>query len=236
MSRGDGSARLGSARRELAGACAALALGAGAALGALGRTWVAITATRAAPLPPVHVDVTGRSLSPAAGGLALVLLVGAVAVLATSGRARQALGGVLALLSAALVWVAASDATGVSDQQARRVLEERFSGIGLGAGYPVQVHGHPAWSWLCVAAGALCLLGAAAVALRGGRWKAMAARYDRPAAPTAPDGDGAGGGDADRRPTGPGGAQGDEGERDQGAATDLALWNALDRGDDPTRR
>lgn len=228
------------ARRELGAACAALALGSVTALGALSRTWVEITAPRSAPLPPVHLAVSGRSLSPAAGGLALVLLAGAAAVLATSGRARQALGGVLGLLSAALILVAAADATGVSDAQARRTLDARFSGIGLSGTYPVQVTNHVGWSWLCVVGGVLCLLGSIAVLVRGGRWRAMSARYDRPAssadaaaAAAAPDegepapGEPAPGEPARRDPAS---------DEDAAAAADLALWNALDRGDDPTRR
>lgn len=226
-----------SARRELAVACGALAIGAGAALGALSRTWVEITAARAAPLPAVHVSVTGRSLSPAAGALALVLLAGAVAVLATAGRARQALGAVLGLLSVALIWVAVSDATGVSDAQARRVLDDRFSGIGLAGSFPVEVSSHVAWSWLCAAGGVLCLAGSIAVLARGGRWRAMAARYDRPAAPDAgAANDSAGPGGASRDAAGGADAPRDDASGDHAAVTDLSLWNALDRGDDPTRR
>ncbi|MDR1999216.1 MAG: Trp biosynthesis-associated membrane protein [Frankiaceae bacterium] len=224
------------ARGERAAACAALAAGALAALGASSRTWLSITAARPAPLPPVRLAISGRSLSPAAGGLALALLAGALAVLATSGRARQALGAALAALSAALIAVAASAATGVSDEAARRLLGERFSGIGLAGPYPVQARAHPGWSWLCAGGAALCLLGAAAVLVRGGRWAAMAARYGRaePAQPGAGARRGADGADGAAAADGPAPAGDSRAGAAGSGAADLALWTALDRGDDPT--
>jgi uncharacterized membrane protein (TIGR02234 family) len=62
------------------------------------------------------------------------------------------------------------------------------------------------WAWLSAAAGVLVLAAGLWIALRGHTWQAMSARYEAPAAD-------------------------DETAR---ARRDLSMWNALDRGDDPT--
>jgi uncharacterized membrane protein (TIGR02234 family) len=206
------------ARRELGAAFLALALGSAAMLGCVTRTWVHLSAARTPPLAPVSVGVGGRSLTPLIGGLALVLLAGSLAVLATSGRLRQLLGALLAVLSAlAIVW-SLRDLGDVSAGRARGLIGDRTSGIGLAGDFAVRSTTHPVWPALCALAALVCLLASGIVALRGGRWSAMAARYDAPngAAPAAaPD------------------SKLDASDRR--AVEDLALWNALDRGDDPTR-
>ncbi|WP_432829262.1 Trp biosynthesis-associated membrane protein [Dactylosporangium sp. CA-092794] len=66
-----------------------------------------------------------------------------------------------------------------------------------------------AWPLLCVLGG-LLVLGAGAVTVRAGRsWPGMGARYERPAAPA-------------KRPDRP--------------VSQAELWDALDRGEDPTER
>jgi hypothetical protein len=68
-----------------------------------------------------------------------------------------------------------------------------------------------AWPLLCVAGG-LAVLAAGVTTVRSGRaWPAMGARYERPAAPAA-----------ERKPDRP--------------ASQAELWDALDRGEDPTTR
>ena len=212
-------------RRELGAAFGVLVLGAAGVLGAVSRTWVAVRALRDPPLPPLSLQVGGRSLSPAVAGLGLVLLAGAVAILATGGRLRQVLGAVLAAAGAGVAAVSVRDALGVSDARARELVLGKASGIGLAGDFPVQVHQQPLWPWLAAAGGTLCALAGLAVVLRGARWRSMGARYEAPGA----TGSGPAGG---RRPATD---DGPEGAADRRAAEDLALWNALDRGDDPTR-
>ncbi|WP_052424206.1 Trp biosynthesis-associated membrane protein [Nonomuraea candida] len=66
----------------------------------------------------------------------------------------------------------------------------------------------PLWPAVSAVGAALMLAGGVAAIVRGGRWAGMSARYDRGAAK-------------------PGGAAGRPED-------DKALWDALDRGDDPT--
>jgi hypothetical protein len=89
-----------------------------------------------------------------------------------------------------------------------------LAGIGLAAGGLrglVEADAVVGWPLLCVAGGALVLVAGVLALARGRRWAAMGARYDAPAARqtvaarTGPD------------------------------APPAALWDALDRGDDPTR-
>ncbi|MEU4579377.1 Trp biosynthesis-associated membrane protein [Nonomuraea sp. NPDC023979] len=61
------------------------------------------------------------------------------------------------------------------------------------------------WPVLCGLGAALVLAGGLAVVVRGGRWAGMSARYER-----------------------------DPGRAPRAADGDRALWDALDRGDDPT--
>ncbi|MDI2126237.1 TIGR02234 family membrane protein [Yinghuangia seranimata] len=67
---------------------------------------------------------------------------------------------------------------------------------------------HTVWPWFTAAAGVLMLVGGLLVALRGRTWPGMSSRYEAP------------GGQEHKRvkPT-----------------TSADLWNALDRGEDPTR-
>jgi uncharacterized membrane protein (TIGR02234 family) len=68
----------------------------------------------------------------------------------------------------------------------------------------VTATAHPGWPLLAAAGGLLLALGGLAALLRSRRWPTMSARYETPAARTD-------------RPR-----------------TDAAVWDALDRGDDPT--
>jgi hypothetical protein len=87
------------------------------------------------------------------------------------------------------------------------------AGVGVAAGGVRGLTGDTTvvWPLLCLAGGALVLASGAIALARGRRWAAMGARYD---APTGRETVGA--------KTGP-------------DAPPTALWDALDRGDDPTR-
>ena len=84
-------------------------------------------------------------------------------------------------------------------------MQTRADGGVIGASAPV-VHVHAQWPGLAAVAAALVLLAGVATAARGHRWSAMSARYE---APTVDP-------------------------QQVRARTDATMWNALDRGDDPT--
>ncbi|MGC5018055.1 Trp biosynthesis-associated membrane protein [Micromonospora sp. DT47] len=148
-------------RRELTYAVLLCLAGAGLAFWAATRTW-SVEVTARGSLPAARADRTGADLLPWLSALALVGLAGGGAVLATRGRARQLLGGLLALLGAA---VAAG------------------GGYGLVAGFTGEVSRQ--WPALCLVGGALAAVGGLLTAVRGGGWPAMGARYERPAGSAA---------------------------------------------------
>ncbi|SCL15899.1 trp region conserved hypothetical membrane protein [Micromonospora nigra] len=147
-------------RRELTYAVLLCLAGAGLALWAATRTWAVELSARPAPLPPVRDTSTGAALVPWLPALAVVALAGGGAVLATRGRLRQVLGGLLALLGLAVA------AGGVQ---------------GLVAGFDGEVSRQ--WPALCLVGGLLTAGGGLLTGWRGGRWPAMGARYERPARP-----------------------------------------------------
>ncbi|RIV38492.1 Trp biosynthesis protein [Micromonospora radicis] len=176
-------------RRGLAYAVLLCLAGAGLAVWATSATWESVEVVRQDPMPLLAEGRTGAQLLPWLSALALVGLAGGGAVLATRGRLRRVLGGLLALLGLTVA------AGGV---------------YGLVADFGGRVVWH--WPALCLFGGLLVAAGGLLTALRGQRWPAMGARYER----------------RSRRPVEPGGPI-------QGAGTADA-WEALDRGEDPTVR
>ncbi len=95
-----------------------------------------------------------------------------------------------------------------------------FAGLGLaaGGGYGLtRVTGaSPFWPLLCVPVGLLIAAAGAYAAVRGRSWPAMGVRYERP----------------QRVPLSP--AE-DQVQRIGPSPSDVAMWDALDRGEDPSR-
>jgi uncharacterized membrane protein (TIGR02234 family) len=155
-------------------------------------------------LVPVQLRLTGRNLDGALTPLAVAALAAVVAVVATRAVVRRAVGGLTALVGVAIVWRAVRDLSAVSAARARSFAGARHLAVTSGT---VRVHVTPAWVWLAALAGLLVAVGGGWTAVRGQRWRAMPARYEAPV------------------------AEDDETTR---ARQDLSMWNALDRGDDPT--
>ncbi|MEU1886234.1 Trp biosynthesis-associated membrane protein [Micromonospora sp. WMMD987] len=154
-------------RRELTYAVLLCLAGAGLACWAATRTWAVEVLARGA-LPAARQERSGAELLPWLPALGLVALAGGGAVLATRGRVRRSLGGLVALLGLA---VAAG------------------AGYGLTADLGVEVHRR--WPALCLLGGLVAAGGGLLTARRGGHWPAMGARYERPArtgGPARPDG------------------------------------------------
>ncbi|MEP6851512.1 MAG: Trp biosynthesis-associated membrane protein [bacterium] len=222
------------ARREATAAAAALALGGGLALLAGSRAWFTVTARRQPPLASVTADVAGRTVAPAAVGLGVVALAGVVAVLATRATARRGVGAVLALAGVVLVWQALTNAARPGPLQARRLIGDARTGVVFEAGQRVSATAAAAWPMLAATGGLLVTLGGLLVAARGGRWRSLSARYDAPAGAAAStpaqDPASARGSAAEPSPD----AGNPQGERTVDQSSDLALWQSLERGEDPT--
>ncbi|WP_214416915.1 TIGR02234 family membrane protein [Sphaerisporangium fuscum] len=196
------------ARRVLLAWVAAGAAGAVLPLVAAGRTWARVTFS-ADPGAPHMAPVTqaGGDLVPVLSPLALASLAAVVAVLATRGVWRRVIGALMALFGAAIGFAAWQGAS--SSHVVRAALEHSTL---TGAGHATA---SVTWAWPATAvAGGVVLLAAGLTAVaRGARWPGMSERYDRPGA----SGTGRGG---------PGG--------ERPGAGDRSLWDALDRGVDPT--
>lgn len=157
---------------------------------------------------PQRVDVvhlSGRDVDSASTALGLVALAGVVAVLATRGVWRRLVGVVIGLSGAGLVWRGIASGGGIGVDRARSMVESRHRTVRLDQGVTPSVDVHTVWPVLSVVCGVLVLAAGVLVAVRGGRWRGMSARYE-----PAPDS----------------GA-------DQTRAA-ASMWSALDRGEDPT--
>ncbi|PRY50596.1 putative membrane protein (TIGR02234 family) [Geodermatophilus tzadiensis] len=162
------------ARRELGTALAGCALAGALALAAGGQTWATVDVTRRAPLPPVTEVLSGSDVAPLVTASGLVLLAGAVAVLAVRGAARAAVGVLVAAAGGALGWSAARVL--LSGPPAAPRAPGETASTDLAAGWPV----------LCLVAAVLALATGLLVLARGHRWPGMGRRYERAPGAAAP--------------------------------------------------
>lgn len=199
----------GRARAEYAAVLVLQVLAGGAALAMGTRTWQTVTTVRPRPFRPDVLPVTGRLLDAAPTACALVALAGAVAVVATRGWARRAVGVVVAVAGAVLAERSLAAASAVGVGRARDLVRARHPLVSLSASARPHVAASLLWPALSAVAGVLLVVAGVAVAVRGARWSELSSRYDAP---------------------GPHGSE-DGTER---ARADASLWSALERGEDPT--
>jgi uncharacterized membrane protein (TIGR02234 family) len=152
----------------------------------------------------VAATLSGRALEPLVPALGVVGLAGLVALLATRGRARQAVGGLLAAGGVLLAVRALARVGSPAQATALGLLADAGKATGLPPGAPIAATTVPAWPILTALAGLAMLAAGAIVVLRSRRWPGMSARYDAPVPAAAR------------------------------AAAPESVWDALDRGDDPT--
>lgn len=218
-------------RRELAAVIVAVAVGGGLGVLATARAWSTVVITRLAPLGPVRHDVSGRTLQPGVIGLAVVALAGVLAVLATRGVTRRVVGAVLVLAGAGMVWLSLGGLSAVSAARGRQLVADARTVAGLATAPATHVTVHSAWVVLAAVGGLSVAAGGVTTAVRGGQWRAMSARYESPVgASTAPVSSSDAPGDLGTGAPAAGDAAGEVAR----ARADLALWQQLDRGEDPT--
>jgi uncharacterized membrane protein (TIGR02234 family) len=222
-----------SPKRQYGYALLAGAVGAGLVLLAMRAQWAQAVFTPQKPLTAEVVNVSGTDLVPLAGALALAALAGLVAVIATRGLARRAVGVLLALFgagagAAVLTTVTAATVVAVAAGKVASPESAALSGAagsttsgssGSGAVIVGNLAGHAIMTgtpWhLAVIVGALLIFAAGlATALRGQDWPVMSARYDAPGTRAA---SAAAGADGAARPT-----------------DAASMWESLNGGDDPT--
>ena len=229
------------------------AAGAGLVLLAARQGWAHVETTEPRPLPDSVVAVTGQTLVPVTGALALAALAGLAAVLATRRTLRRVAGVVLAGfgvgiavavsagISAAAVRAAAAASTGApvgSGVTGSDIGSTTGGGQGQAAG--TGVSGFPshvvfaAFPWRGVAfAGALAIIAAGVlVTWRALELPVMSSRYDAPASASAASAPAsASAAPASASAPAPAVLAGDRGNRRPDSA---AIWESLSRGEDPT--
>lgn len=198
------------ARAEFGAALVVQILGAAAVVLISTREWQTVTTPRARPFTDDVLGLTGRTVDGAPLAFALVALAGVVAVLATKGVGRRAVGVVVALAGGALVWRCAAATAAVPNSRARALVRVKHPRVIQSEAVTPHVTTHPLWGALSVVGAVLVLLAGVTIAIRGGRWSGMSNRYETPV-----------------------GADPTDAERLR-ASADASLWTALERGEDPT--
>jgi uncharacterized membrane protein (TIGR02234 family) len=151
----------------------------GLAFFAASRIWVEAT-VRAKGLPPDPVAVSGTDAQPLVPALALVVVTGALAVLAASVRVRWAVGVLLVVVgigAAVLVVTGGSSLDAALDDAVRT--STAFTGSNTPDGHRVVV-----WPVLAGTAFVLAAALGAVVIRLAGTWPTMGSRYESPTGPT----------------------------------------------------
>jgi len=194
--------------------------------------WAQAVFTPQKPLTAEVVGVSGTDLVPLAGALGLAALAGLIAVIATKGVARRAVGVLLALFgagagAAVLTTVSAATVVSVAAGKVASPASAALSGAagsttsgtsGNGALVLSNSTGHAImsgtpWQAAVIVGGLLIFAAGLATVLRGQDWPVMSARYDAPGTRAAA---GTGTGKPAR------------------AADAASMWESLNGGDDPT--
>ncbi len=182
-------------------------VGSGVVLLVSTREWQTITTPRTGQ-PAAVLSVAGRTLDNASLALGLVGLAGVVAILATQRVVRRIIGGLVALAGAGIVFRSAHAIPAVGAGRARELVRDKQSRVTLSDSVIPHVATHAVWGALSIAGALLVVVAGLLIAVLGGHWATMSARYER--ATAGPD------------------------EEQARILADRSLWNALDRGEDPT--
>jgi len=240
-------------RQEMALVLLLGAAGAGLVLLASRQGWAHVDTAAPRPLPASVTPVSGQSLVPATGALAVAALAGLAAVLATRRVLRRIAGvalagfgaGIVASVSAGISAASVLAAAAAGDDSAGTGGASAGSttgGVGAGSGSSplAGFGGHVVfasfpWRALAVVGAIAIVVAGVLVTWRANRLPVMSARFDRPGRAAgqrgrpAPSGQARGGpADGDQ-----GGSQSASGQRAE-RADPAAMWEALNRGEDPT--
>jgi uncharacterized membrane protein (TIGR02234 family) len=234
-------------------------IGAGLVFLALRQGWAHVRTAAPAPLPDSLITVSGQSLIPYAEGLAIATLASLVAVLATRGIARRAVGVLLAglgagLIAAALAGVSAAAAVAAAASSLSPATGSGASttsgnaGNGGASDLPnvAGFHSHAAltagtWQAATVLGGLIIIAAGLLVVWRAARLPVMSSRYDAPAVagvgrpaqpPQPPAAVRAAATDPVRPAAGP--TRPAAGSARPGRNDSATMWESLSRGEDPT--
>jgi uncharacterized membrane protein (TIGR02234 family) len=159
------------ARRELTLADAGCAIAGAAALFAAGRRWAHYVVVGGGH---VNGGPSGHDVAAGASALGLVVLAGVVALPATRGWLRRAVGLVVLAAGAGTIALAAHV---LADPRAAGSFSG-YVGFFSYSGDPKIALRATGWPWVDVGAGALALVVGGFAMLRSGGWPAMGRRYE----------------------------------------------------------
>lgn len=189
-----------------------LAVGGGLTLAASVQTWARLEADDT--LGEISVTVSGAALVPLAPAAAVVGLAAVLAVPSVRGWVRRAVGAVVLGLE---MVAGVSTATTLTALVARA---RQWWGVDVGeVAETASVDVTWWWPALTLAGLATTAAGAGVVLIRGSRWAGLSARYERPNRQVGRQAT------TDATPSAP---------RVAPATSDTDIWQALDRGEDPT--
>jgi uncharacterized membrane protein (TIGR02234 family) len=212
-------ARPGSREKVLAALLAAV--GAGLVLASAGRSWAHGTLTAPVRLP---VSANGSDLTGVPFALGLAALAGAVALFAVRRIGRYAVGAILLAAGVGAVVAVAGRLSHLDSALLAKAAAEAAA-----ADARIIDVGNSAWPYLTIAGGVLIALSGAYTLLRGGTWSGLSNRYERtvPATSAAV---------ATPAPVSSAavGAENTASATPDGELTSRDLWDALNRGADPT--
>lgn len=165
-------------RRAYAAALLLDLVGAGLALLIALRPWQSVVTRRPRPFADTVLHISGRTVDAAPTALAVVALAGVVAVLATRGLVRRAVGVLVAAAGVGLVWRSALGFTAISAARATSLAAAKHPGVAAGT----RVEVHAVWPVLSLLCGLLVVAGGVWIAASGHRWIGMSTRYEAPSA------------------------------------------------------
>jgi uncharacterized membrane protein (TIGR02234 family) len=158
-------------------------------------------------LGQISVSVSGAALVPLVPAAAVVALAAVLAVPSVRGWLRRSVGGVVLGLAVVAGLSTVTTLTAVATRA------RQWWGVDVGAvAEAASVDVTWVWPALTLAGLVAMAAGAGVVLVRGGQWAGLSARYERPSRPAGR-----------QSPT--------DSTR---SAPDPDLWQALDRGEDPT--
>lgn len=213
-------------RRGLLMTAALAALGALIIIIAAGRDWV--HGQTAEVTAPVVIGASGKTLTGVPYALALAGLAGALALLAT-----RAVGRLLTAVVLLAAGIGAAVATVFALGGLHRELADKVAARFVGHSDPVVTHvSATMWPYLTVVGAALVVAAGVVAVWHGRRWPGMSSRYEAPASSSASGRPGS----TTRHSARPEDSASIPAARAPGDSAPAAreLWDALDRGEDPT--
>jgi uncharacterized membrane protein (TIGR02234 family) len=133
--------------------------------------------------------VDGADAVPVVAALGLVLLAGAVSLVATRNQGRRLVGLLLVVAAVVVGWQTLTAGPAITE-----ALREQMVGA-VGSSTSPHADGTP-WRWLTLFGAVLSLLAGSAAIAKGPDWPAMGSRYDSPTTPRSSS-DAEAGADAD---------------------------------------